>query len=101
MLEKTDQHNKTISAIASAQARKRDYEHNSKVIQKRNLTEIQKNSWNVISGTLDSVPEIHPEGYVFLGQHNIHHKVAIILPPEIGKIYEGVIAYSAEEKNYY
>jgi len=96
MLEKTDLHNKTISAIASAEVRKRDYEHNLKAIQKRNLTEIQKNSWNVISGTLDSVPEIHTEGI-----HNIHHEVAIILPPEIGKIYEGVIAYSAEEKNYY
>jgi hypothetical protein len=54
------------------------------------LTEIQKNSWNVMSGTLDSVPEIHTEGI-----HNIHHEVAIILPPETGKIYEGVIAYSA------
>jgi hypothetical protein len=75
-------HNKTISAIASAEARKRAYKHN--------LTEIQKNSWNVMSGTLDSVPEIHTKGI-----HNIHHEVAIILPPETGKIYEGVIAYSA------
>jgi hypothetical protein len=86
MLEKTDLRNKTISAlhnaIASAEARKRAYEHN--------LTEIKKNSWNVMSGTLDSVPEIHAEGI-----HNIHHEVAIILPPETGKIYEGVIAYSA------
>jgi hypothetical protein len=90
MLEKTDLRNKTISAlrndtisaIASAEARKRAYEHN--------LTEIQKNSWNVMSGTIDSVPEIHTEGI-----HNIHHEVAIILPPETGKIYEGVIAYSA------
>ena len=61
-----------------------------KAIQKRNLTEIQKNSWNVISGTLDSVPEIHPEGI-----HNTHHEVAIIIPPEIGKLYECVIPYSA------
>jgi hypothetical protein len=90
MLEKTDLHNKTISAlrnetisaIASAEARKRAYEHN--------LTEIQNSSWKVVSGTLDSVPEIHTEGI-----HNIHHEVAIILPPETGKIYEGVIAYSA------
>lgn len=90
MLEKTDLHNKTISAlhnetnsaIASAEARKRAYEHN--------LTEIQKNSWNVMSGTLDSVPEIHIKGIL-----NIHREVAIILPPETGKIYEGVIAYSA------
>lgn len=85
MLEKTDLHNKTISAIASAEARKRAYEHN--------FTEIQNNSWKVMSGTLDSVPEIHTEGI-----HNIHHEVAIILPPETGKIYEGVIAYSASSK---
>jgi hypothetical protein len=90
MLQKTDLHNKTISAlrneeisaIASAEARKRAYEHN--------LTEIQNSSWKVMSGTLDSIPEIHTEGI-----HNIHHEVAIILPPETGKIYEGVIAYSA------
>jgi hypothetical protein len=90
MLEKTDLHNKTIStlrnetisAIASAEARKRAYEHN--------LTEIQNSSWKVTSGTLHSVPEIHTEGI-----HNIHHEVAVILPPETGKIYEGVIAYSA------
>jgi hypothetical protein len=30
-----------------------------------------------MSGTLDSVPEIHTEGL-----HNIHREVAIILPPE-------------------
>jgi hypothetical protein len=90
MLEKADLRNKTlsalrnetISAIASAEARKRAYEHN--------LTEIQNSSWKVMSGTLHSVPEIHTEGI-----HNIHHELAIILPPETGKIYEGVIAYSA------
>jgi hypothetical protein len=90
MQEKTDIHNKTISAlrnetisaIASAEARKTAYEHN--------LTEMQNSSWKVMSGTLDSVPEIHTEGI-----HNIHHEVAIILPPETGKIYEGVIAYYA------
>jgi hypothetical protein len=88
MLEKTDLHNKTISAIASAEARKRDYEHNLKAIQNRTDRNTEK-FVECISGTLDCVPEIHPEGI-----HNIHHEVAIILPPEIGKIYEGVIAYS-------
>jgi hypothetical protein len=90
MLEKTDLHNKTISAlrdetisaVASAEARKRAYEHN--------LTEIQNNSWKVMSGTLDSVPEIKTQGL-----HIIHHELDVILPPETGKIYEGVIAYSA------
>jgi hypothetical protein len=82
MAEKTDPHNKTISAIMSAEARKRAYE--------QNLTEIQNGSWKVMSGTLDSVPEIHTEGI-----QTKHHEIAIILPPDTGKIYEGVMAYSA------
>jgi hypothetical protein len=90
MLEKTDLHNKTISAlrdetisaVASAEARKREYEHN--------LTEMQNSSWRVMSGSLYSVPEIKIKGI-----HTIHHELAVILPPESGKIYEGVIAYSA------
>jgi hypothetical protein len=90
MLEKTDLHNKTISplrdetisAVTSAEARKKAYEHN--------LTEIQNSSWKVMSGTLDSVPEMKMKGI-----HTIHHELAVILPLETGKIYEGVIAYSA------
>lgn len=43
-------------------------------------------------GTVNSVPEIHTE---LSATNPLKHEIDIILPPETGKIYDGVMAYSA------
>jgi hypothetical protein len=76
-------HKEVISAINQAQAHKRVYEQ-------IHIGE-QSGPWRIMRGTVNSVPEIHTE----LSATNPHkHEIAIILP-DTGKIYDGVIAFSA------
>jgi hypothetical protein len=76
-------HKEAISATNQAQAHKREYEQS-------HIGE-QSGPWRLMRGTVNSFPEIHTE----LSATNPHkHQIAIILP-DTGKIYDGVIAYSA------
>jgi hypothetical protein len=79
----TDPHKEIISAINQAQVQKRAYEQN-------HMGE-QNGPWKVMRGTLRSVPEIHTE---LSAATPPRHEIAIILP-DTGKIYDGVMAYSA------
>ena len=79
----TDTHKEIISAINQAQAQKRAYEQNH--------TGQQNSPWKVIIGTSRSVPEIHTE---LSATNPPKHEIAIILP-DTGKIYDGVMTYSA------
>jgi hypothetical protein len=72
----SDLHNETISAIQAAETRKKVYEEG--------LSKNQNSSWKVMTGILDSVPEIHTDRLP-----TERHEIAIILPPNAGKIYEG------------
>jgi hypothetical protein len=83
MINNTDAQKRIISAINQAQAQKRAYEQS-------HIGE-QNGPWKVMAGTLHSVTEVHTE----LSPTNPpKHEIAMILP-DIGKIYEGVMAYSA------
>ena len=79
----TDAHKEIIAAINQAQVQKRAYEQNHKGEQ--------NGPWKVMRGTLHSVPEIHTE---LSATNPPKHEIAIILP-DTGKIYDGVMAYSA------
>ena len=73
-----------ISAINEAQAHKRVYEQS-------HIGE-QSGPWRIMRGSVNSVPEIHTK---LSATNPPRHEIAIILPPDTGKIYDGVIAYSA------
>lgn len=83
MTNNSDASKEVISAINQAQEYKRSYEQNH--------TGVQNGPWKVMSGSLHSVPEIHTE---LSATNPPNHQIAIVLP-DTGKIYEGVMAYSA------
>jgi len=78
-----DVHKEIILAINRAQAQKTAYEEN-------HIGE-ENGPWRTMRGTVSSVPEIHTE---LSATNPPKHEIAIILP-DTGKIYDGVIAYSA------
>lgn len=73
-------HHEIISEIEEAETRK--------IANEENMKEMQKGPWKFMTGSLNSVPEIHTD------RANGNHELVLILP-DSGKLYEGVLAYSA------
>jgi hypothetical protein len=74
-------HQEILSKIKEAEERK--------IISEENMKEMQKGSWKVMVGSLDSVPEIHTD------RPKTENHEGVVILPDIGKLYEGVLAYSA------
>jgi hypothetical protein len=74
-------HQELVSKIKEAEERK--------IITEESMKEMQKGPWKVMVGSLDSVPEIHTD------RPKTENHEAVVILPDIGKLYEGVLAYSA------
>jgi hypothetical protein len=74
-------HQEIVSKIKEAEERK--------IISEESMKEMQKGPWKVMVGSLDSVPEIHTD------RPKTENHEAVVILPNIGKLYEGVLAYSA------
>ena len=76
-----DIHHEIISEIKEAEK--------WKIINEENMKEMQKGPWKFMTGSLNSVPEIHTD------RPKTENHEAVVIWPDIGKLYEGVLAYSA------